>query len=395
MKKIILACSADISTNERVHLFAHSLTNAGYSVRVISFKTYYNRPLPFVEYKVNRIHIFFFEGILGKINRLISYFFYLLSKKAKVIVCMDQGALIPVLLVHAIKRTQIVFDYSGNYLDSKISGAQWQNDIHSILFKWFHNCFKCIIPSSQKIREVLLASGRNATVPIYDLPLEGNYERFSKNFNEVYEDAFWNVPPKGYDFWLLRRIILAFLNQEKRKVILYIGPIEKNLGLEALVRSMEYVDDACLLMIGTGKYYEELKYKVKRWTFWEKVLMPGIVRYDQLREFIPLTDLGICLGHSALMEMNINVSFSFARFLHSGIPVVTNVGSETNQLLVEYHAGNSIEFTNPEQIGKQLNEVLKGNDTLIKWKEGAKKFAKKMDWNQQEKIFLDIFKQLG
>ncbi|MEI7736063.1 MAG: hypothetical protein WCI49_11385, partial [Ferruginibacter sp.] len=110
MAKIIVSVISDLVTDQRVHKVSQTLHEMGYDVLLVGTKKLNSQPLQSRDYTTKRISLFFQKGFLFYAEWNIRLFFYLLFKKASLLLANDLDTLPPNYIAGRLKRSVVIYD---------------------------------------------------------------------------------------------------------------------------------------------------------------------------------------------------------------------------------------------------------------------------------------------
>ena len=181
---------------------------------------------------------------------------------------------------------------------------------------------------------------------------------------------------------------------DKRKIILYQGGFRRGRGLENLIVSMRWVDDAVLVMLGDGVIRKDLKdlaveHKVENKVFFVRAVPP-----EEVFSYTCLADIGVhpienrCLNHYYCLP---NKLFEY---LMAGLPVAVSDFPEMARIVKKYKVGEVFNPAKPEDISRAINSLLNNQDKYQECKLNTKKVNQIYNWGNEEKKLLRIYREL-
>ncbi|MGE7272683.1 glycosyltransferase [Brevibacillus panacihumi] len=191
-------------------------------------------------------------------------------------------------------------------------------------------------------------------------------------------------------------MILRNKYKEKR-IILYVGGITFNRGLEQTIEAMKYVNEEAIFIaigpknINTSSVLEKM---ITDLDMKNRVYLLEPVAVDEIKLITSSADIGIipalnvCLGH------DLSLPSKFFEYAFAELPVAVGNLKELGQLVNKYQIGVSFNQTDPKDIAAKLNSLLEelpyykenGNFTFIR---------DNMCWESEQKKLIELYKNMN
>jgi glycosyltransferase involved in cell wall biosynthesis len=371
MKKIIVSVINDLSTDQRVHKVCNTLHTMGYEVLLVGRKQRKSLVLAPRRYKVKRMVLFFEKGMLFYAEYQLRLFFYLLFKKPDVLVSNDLDTLLP------------------NYLISKLKGSELVYDTHELF---------CEVPELQH-------------QPVKRKIWKYIERRIFPNLKYVFtvNDSIADIYRKEYhvDIRVVRNVPLLFrknsfvkktkrelgIPEGKKIIILQGAGINVNRGAEEAVEAMQYVNNAVLLIIGSGDVIHLLKKLTIDLHLSEKVIFIGKVPLQQLSEYTEHADLGLTLDKGSNLNYKYSLPNKLFDYIHAGVPILSSDLVEIKKIITAYDIGDCVDRHDPEHIAKKISTMLHEETILQVWKKNTKIAAENLNWEKEEQELIAVYNQ--
>ncbi|MCC6837870.1 MAG: glycosyltransferase [Bacteroidia bacterium] len=369
MKKAIVSVINDLSTDQRVHKVCSSLQAMGYDVTLVGRKQRKSLPLQERAYKTKRMFLLFEKGPLFYLEYQKRLFWYLIFHKADVLVSNDLDTLLP------------------NFLVSKLKGADLVYDSHEIF---------CEVPELQSnlTKKNIWKRLERLIFPKLKHVFTVN-DSIAKIYSEEYKvpvKVIRNIPPLANQLKLKPSTKQELgIPQNKKIIVLQGAGINIDRGAEEAVEAMQYVNDAVLMIVGSGDVIALLHQMVEKLNLSEKVIFVGKVPFEKLLQYTHHADLGLTLDK----DTNINYKYSLPNklfdYIHAGVPVLASDLVEIKKIIEEYKVGDCISSHDPKHIAEKINSILNNETRLQDWKKNCKIAAENLNWEKEEKLLTQVY----
>ncbi|MDA3930370.1 MAG: glycosyltransferase [Prolixibacteraceae bacterium] len=365
-KRIAFTVTNDLVTDNRVHKIATTLLGLGFDVTLIgriqsNSQTLTNRP-----YSTFRMGLWFNKGPLFYANYNLSLLSYLLFKKFDCIVSNDLDTLLACFIASKITKKELVYDSHEYFtevpelVDRPLIKKSWEVIEKKIVPKLKHCYTVC-----QSIANVYNTKyGTNFKV-VRNIPLRLSDKKNHKEF----------TPPFPTDL----------------PIILYQGAVNYGRGIEEAIVAMHQINNARLVIIGTGDEFEQCKYLVQKEQLQDKVLLTGRIPFEQLKYITPYATVGLSI------EKDIGLNYRYALpnklfdYIQSKVPILASELPEIKKVVNEYNVGTTIKHTSSDLISEAINKILSSPNQLKKWKQNCAIAAEELCWENEEKIIKEIY----
>lgn len=363
-KKIILAVSNDLISDNRVHKVAMSLVEQGNEVIVIGRKLPVSSELPQMSYKTKRFKLFFNKNMSFYAELNIRLFFYLLFSSADIYTANDLDTLLGVYCASKIRRKKLVYDS--------------------------HEYFTEVpeLANNLKAKKVWLA------IESYIFPKLSHCMTVCDSISKIYQEKY-NVPVKvvrNVPFFKTNNFDKAKVEGiENSKVILYQGAVNMGRGLELMLETMKFIDSAKLIIIGSGDTLTELQESVKTQNLEDKIIFLGRIHFSELPSYTQLATIGISL------EENISLNYYYALpnkvfdYIQSSIPVLVSDLPEMRSIVETYSCGEIVLDRTPEKLAHQIIQMISNSQLLEKYSQNTILAAQELCWEKEKETLFSVY----
>lgn len=361
----------DLSTDQRVHKHCMLLVRKGYGVLLIGRQTSQSVPLEQRPYETYRMRLPFEKGPLFYAWFNLMLFFQLLVRKSDLLFSNDLDTLLPNFLVSRLKRRPLVYDSHEFFTEvPELSGRP----VVQRIWQWFE---RLMVP---KLKYMLTVNASIAS--LYQ-------ERYG-----VEMKVLRNIPNS-----LNAGSIQEYCREElglpiDRKVIILQGSgINMHRGAEEAVEAMQYVQQAVLLILGSGDVVPQLKQRVSELNLSEQVIFKDRMPYAQMMAHTRLADLGLSLDK----DTNINYRYSLPNkifdYIHAGIPVLGSDLVEVRRVIEQYGVGEVVRSFEPQELAMQMQGML-SSKKYPEWTTNAKLAAAELNYEKESEVLASMLHEL-
>lgn len=367
-KKILVAVTNDISTDQRVRKVCEFLVENSFEVTLIGRKLPNSVPLPKLNYKTRRFNLIFKKGPLFYATYNLRLFFYLLFRKADCLLANDLDTLYANVWAKKFKSNCRLF------YDSHELYCETPELIHR--------------PRIQKIWKRI----ERKCIPKVD-----SFYTVNESIAEIYSKEY------GKDVKVVRNIGDALnleLNEtreslglptDKKIVILQGAGINIDRGAEELVNAIQMVENAVLVIVGDGDVVASLKKTVTDNAWEQKVMFFDKRTYSEMMNFTKLADVGVSLDKDSNLNYRYSLGNKIFDYIHARIPLFVSDLPEIARIVRQYKVGVIALSHDPKQIAEQLNNLFSDEEAYQKLKSNTHKAAAELNWENEKKMLQEIY----
>lgn len=374
MAKIIVSVISDLVTDQRVHKVSQTLHEMGYDVLLVGTKKSNSQPLQSRDYTTKRISMLFQKGFLFYAEWNIRLFFYLLFKKAPLLLANDLDTLPPNYITSKLKGSILIYDTHEFFTETaELYNRGFVKRIWIGIEDFFFPRVKYIYTVNNSVADLYKQKYNKDLLVVRNLPL--------LQPTTAVENT---IPASSFSFPADKKILLLQGNG-----------INENRGAEEFVLAAKLINNTFILVIaGNGLIIERLKTMVAANNLHQKVFFTGVLPFQQLQF---LTRLAYC-GFSLDKPLNINQQVSLPNklfdYLASDVPVIVSNIKEVAKIVEQYQTGIVIEDVTPEKIAAAVHTLDADENRYLQYKANTRSTIAELNWNKEKKIIEDLFRQI-
>ena len=222
----------------------------------------------------------------------------------------------------------------------------------------------------------------------------------SKKYSVKVPSVIMNTPVYNTDIsnikmkFLLRNEIGL---QDDRFLLIYVGAITFNRGLENLIRALKSLPECHLVLMGYGKdvYKEKLRELAEKCNVHSRFSFYGPVDSNHVTYYVAGADLGVAA------IMNVCKSYYYCspnkiyEYMLAGIPVIASNFPEMEKLIYTYNIGDTFDPKYPSDIARAARRII---SNIFEYKSRKKSFqlaAKQNNWENEAKKLKEIYGKMG
>jgi glycosyltransferase involved in cell wall biosynthesis len=376
--RIVVSVILDLVTDQRVHKVCNSLQMAGYDVLVIGGKRKKSLPLTPRGYKAVRLSLLFQKKMWFYAEYNFKLFFKLLFTKCDILLANDLDVLPANYLAARIKRKPLVYDTHEYFLGMpQLNGKRLAKKVWTMVER-------SIFPNLKYIYTIC--------------------QSFCELYYKDYGKKLWyirNVPPlqieQTFQFEKLKKEIDSTIPRDKH-ILLYQGAgINHERGAEELILSTKFLDPTKfhLLLVGGGDVFDTLVRMIHTKGLSDRITIIPKVPFEVLRHITRQAHLGLTLDKPNNINHLYGLPNKIFDYLHSGVPVLSSRLVEMERIISTYEVGTYINNHEPEHIAQTIIKVFSNPAELEKWKQNTEKVKAELNWENEEKVLLQIFEKVS
>ena len=351
-KKVIVSVTNDISTDQRVFKVCNSLQAMGFEVELIGASRPWSVALN-RDYSCKRMKMWFNTGPLFYFEYNLRLFFLLLFKPAAVLLSNDLDTLL------------------ANYLISKLKNIPLVYDSHELF------------PEAPELLERPFKKRLWERLESFLLPKIKHAYTVCESIQSYYKALH------GIDMKVVRNVpnLCSKPSRDRNtKTLLYQGNINPGRGLEVAIKSMSFLPDYRLKIIGNGIGLNKLKALSETEGVSSQVEFLGRLPFEDLKKHTESASIGILFEEPLGLSFEYSLPNKLFDYIHAETPVIASPLIEVKKIVEKYKVGEFLVDRNPEHIAQQIQAM----ESKLSTYEFGKAKAE-LNWKNEEKVLKLVF----
>jgi len=368
MKSVYISVINDLVTDQRVHRVADLLQGKGMEVTCIGRRLPHSPDPEGLSFKHRRYRMLFTKGPLFyacfNVRLLITLLF---ARKPSLFIANDLDTLPASFMAGRIRKVPLIYD--SHELFTQVPELIHRPRVRRF-WKWIEYWY----------------------VPRLDHALTVN-QSIAEIYRRLYKTRFRvvrNVPVKR-EPCPDQQIKKDFTG---KKVIIYQGALNVGRGLELVIETMQYLENAVFLVVGSGDIDAALRTMVGEMDLGGKVFFKGRL---SPRELFPLTcaaDLGISLEEDRGLNYRYALPNKLFDYIQARVPVLCSALPEMTRIVNTYGVGITTVERNPQKLAGIIRYMLDERSEGA-WREALDQAAAELCWENESKVYLELLTGCG
>ena len=371
MPKAIVSVTNDLFTDNRVNKVCLFLTEQGYDVLLVGRRRKLSKPLESRPYSTKRIKLLIEKGAAFYAFFNLRLFFYLLFKKADLLVSNDLDTLLANYIASRFKRNcRLVYD--SHELFTEVPELIDRPSVQRIWLRieeWVFPKLETVYTVNESIAEIYT-------------------KKYSKKIHVVR-----NVSPKWEAKDVPSKESLG-LPTDKTLIVMQGAGINVERGGEEAVEAMKELD-AVLIFVGDGDVVPQLKERVKELQLEAKVLFFRKRPFNEMMCYTYHADIGLTLDKPRSLNYKFSLPNKVFDYIHARTAIVATDIKEVRKVVEKYQIGEIVEPFSEEILASTLQTLIADKARLESMKENTVSAAAREHWEKEKEILEIIYPKVG
>ncbi len=367
-KRIIVAVTNDLVTDQRVDRVCNTLTKMGFKVLLTGRIKRHSLPLKQRPYATRRIKLWFSKGPWFYAEYNLRLFIFILRNRFDLVLTNDLDTLAGGYWGSRIRKIPLVHDCHEYFRGvPELNGRKTVWKIWKMIEDHIFPKIKTVYAVNESVADLYRKEYGNMVRVIRNVPVK----RESNGINDRKDLGI----PAG------------------NRIILYQGALNVDRGIEEAILSLKYLKiPATLLVIGTGDIDQKLKDLARREHLDGKVVFTGAIPLEDLYGYTRMADIGLSIEKDVSLNYHYCLPNKFLDYIQARVPVLISPLPEMKAILEKYNLGDIIVNHDPEHLALKIDRMLVNTSQLRLFHQNLEKAAADLCWENEEDELIRIFR---
>jgi glycosyltransferase involved in cell wall biosynthesis len=205
----------------------------------------------------------------------------------------------------------------------------------------------------------------------------------------VHVDVLWNMPELSDIPEVEHRKPFEQYGVPTDKPILLLQGafMDRDRGTKEAVDSMEFIDDAILVLVGAGIEWEESKERLDDPRWKGRLFCIPRLPYEELKKLTASADIGLSLDKASHINYQLSLPNKLFDFLHVGLPIVASPMVEVAKIVNQYKVGVVVEKVDPDHIASAVKKMLQKPKSV--WLKACMNARENLHWGVDSHVIIE------
>lgn len=370
-KRAIVSVTNDLYTDNRVNKICLFLEKQGYDVLLVGRKKKDSVELPPRSYQTKRFKLAKEKGAGFYALYNLRLFFFLLTKRASLLVSNDLDTLLANYAASKFKpNARLVYD-SHEYF-TEVPELIHRPRVQKVwvgIESWIFPKLKSIYTVNESIAQLYSEKYRKDVLVVRNI---------SPSFKS-------NSLPSKSELGIPENTFL---------IIIQGAGINVDRGSEEAIEAMKIIENACLMIVGDGDVVAQLKETVEQEGLSEKVRFYGKRPYAEMMAFTQHADVGLTLDKPTNMNYLYSLPNKVFDYIHASTPIIATDLVEIKRVIEKHDLGTILPELTPENLANAIRDLQENPSKLEQFKANCKEAAKVENWEKEQQILEEIYPRI-
>jgi glycosyltransferase involved in cell wall biosynthesis len=357
-KRLLIAVTTDLNTDQRMQKTALSLHRAGYQVHLVGRQLPHSQALRHTPYTQSRLNMWFHKGPLFYAE--YNFRLWLMALKAPVdaYTAVDTDTLVALRLVAIVRRKPLIWDAHEIFTGvPELSNRPWVRGIWQLIEKLF-------LPS----------------IPYSYTVSEGVAEWYTHRHG-LRMQLVYNMPLSLH----------ASTDRGAMAYLLYQGAVNVGRGLPTLLQTMSR-HHLPLVIAGGGDILSDLKEMAHQLKLEDRVQFTGLLNPDSLKELTRDAFIGFNLLDGDSLNYRHSLANRFFDFVQAGIPQIGMNFEGYRRFNQQFEVAILLDQVDPDSVAEAILRLVNEPGLYNRLREQCRLASKCWSWEAScEPVLLSIY----
>lgn len=362
-----MAVTNDLVSDQRVDKVCNTLLRMGFSVTLIGRLLPWSLPMPPRQYHSQRMKLWFRKGPFFYAEFNIRLFFRLLASHQTLIVSNDLDTLPACWLASRCKSIPLVYDSHEFYTETpELINRQATRRIWLAIERFIFPRLRHVITVNESIADAYFKRYNIKPFIIKNQP------RFAPPA----------TPLSPQEMQLPSALPIVLLQG---------AGINIDRGAEEMVQAMAFIDNAQLLIVGSGDVMHHLRKMREELNLATKITILDKLPYNELRRITASATIGVTLDKDTNPNYRFSLPNKLFDYIQAGVPVLASRLPEIEKVILHYEIGDFILSHDPKHIADKISEMVAEPDKINQFRKNCLMAARELCWENQEPILQEVY----
>lgn len=184
------------------------------------------------------------------------------------------------------------------------------------------------------------------------------------------------------------------IKRKPSKALCFAGGISEQWNHDKILSAIEPLEGVEYILAGNGN--KEYINKLKNLPGWSKTTYQGVIRYSEVKEIYSNSMAGLALNYSIQAKGQGTLgNTKLFEYMDAKLPVICSNYDLWKDIIEQYHCGICVDPNNIEEIRNAIQYIMNNPDMAkIMGENGRRAVLEKYNWETQEIILVDLYKEL-